>query len=407
MELGGLKIMSVIVQKYGGSSVATTEKIKKVAETVIKRQKKGHKMVVVVSAMGDTTDDLISLANGISKKPDKRELDALLSTGEMISSALLAMAIKDMGYEAISYTAYQIGMKTSGQYGKSLIEDLEIEKINKSLKEDKIVIIAGFQGINEIGDITTLGRGGSDTTAVAIAVKLDGVCEIYTDVDGIYSTDPRKYSDAKKLKEIDYEEMLELASLGAQVMHSRSIELGQKYGIPIYVGLSCSEIEGTVIREVNNMNMESKPVTGLATSDEDIAVTIKGIEQNINILSNIFEVIGSRKINIDMISQTAPIDGKVNVSFTIPKDDTYECMSIIKQFTEEKNIFIDKDITKFSVVGIGMKTTSGVAAKMFKIFSDNNIDVKLITTSEIRITCAIKQEDKGKAINLIANKFNL
>lgn len=399
--------MSVIVQKYGGSSVATTEKIKRVAETVIKRQKKGHKMVVVVSAMGDTTDDLISLANGISKKPDKRELDALLSTGEMISSALLAMAIKDMGYEAISYTAYQIGMKTSGQYGKSLIEDLEVEKINKSLKEDKIVIIAGFQGINEIGDITTLGRGGSDTTAVAIAVKLDGVCEIYTDVDGIYSTDPRKYSDAKKLKEIDYEEMLELASLGAQVMHSRSIELGQKYGVPIYVGLSCSEIEGTVIREVNNMNMESKPVTGLATSDEDIAVTIKGIEQNINILSNIFEVIGSRKINIDMISQTAPIDGKVNVSFTIPKDDTYECMSIIKQFTEEKNIFIDKDITKFSVVGIGMKTTSGVAAKMFKIFSDNNIDVKLITTSEIRITCAIKQEDKGKAINLIANKFNL
>ncbi|SMC29195.1 aspartate kinase [Clostridium acidisoli DSM 12555] len=399
--------MSVIVQKYGGSSVATTEKIKKVAETVIKRQKKGHKMVVVVSAMGDTTDDLISLANGISKKPDKRELDALLSTGEMISSALLAMAIKDMGYEAISYTAYQIGMKTSGQYGKSLIEDLEVEKINKSLKEDKIVIIAGFQGINEIGDITTLGRGGSDTTAVAIAVKLDGICEIYTDVDGIYSTDPRKYSDAKKLKEIDYEEMLELASLGAQVMHSRSIELGQKYGVPIYVGLSCSEIEGTVIREVNNMNMESKPVTGLATSDEDIAVTIKGIEQNINILSNIFEVIGSRKINIDMISQTAPIDGKVNVSFTIPKDDTYECMSIIKQFTEEKNIFIDKDITKFSVVGIGMKTTSGVAAKMFKIFSDNNIDVKLITTSEIRITCAIKQEDKGKAINLIANKFNL
>lgn len=399
--------MSVIVQKYGGSSVATTEKIKRVAETVIKRQKKGHKMVVVVSAMGDTTDDLISLANGISKKPDKRELDALLSTGEMISSALLAMAIKDMGYEAISYTAYQIGMKTSGQYGKSLIEDLEVEKINKSLKEDKIVIIAGFQGINEIGDITTLGRGGSDTTAVAIAVKLDGVCEIYTDVDGIYSTDPRKYSDAKKLKEIDYEEMLELASLGAQVMHSRSIELGQKYGVPIYVGLSCSEIEGTVIREVNNMNMESKPVTGLATSDEDIAVTIKGIEQNINILSNIFEVIGSRKINIDMISQTAPIDGKVNVSFTIPKDDTYECMSIIKQFTEEKNIFIDKDITKFSVVGIGMKTTSGVAAKMFKIFSDNNIDVKLITTSEIRITCAIKQEDKGKAIKLIANKFNL
>lgn len=399
--------MSVIVQKYGGSSVANTEKIRKVASTVIKRQQAGNKVVVVVSAMGDTTDDLISLAEGISKKPDKRELDALLSTGEMISSALLAIAIKDMGYDAVSYTAYQIGMKTSGQYGKSLIEDLDISKISESLKEDKIVIIAGFQGINEAGNITTLGRGGSDTTAVAIAVKLDGTCEIYTDVDGIYSTDPRKYSNAKKLKEIDYEEMLELASLGAQVMHSRSIELGQKYGVPIYVGLSCSEIEGTVIREVNNMNMESKPVTGLATSDEDVAVTIKGIEQDVNILSNIFEAIGSKKINIDMISQTAPIEGKVNVSFTIPKDEVDECMDIINKFTTNNNIFIDKDITKFSVVGTGMKTTSGVAARMFKIFSDNNIQVKLITTSEIRITCAIKQEDKNRAISLIASQFNL
>jgi aspartate kinase len=399
--------MSVVVQKYGGSSVATTEKIKKVAETVIKKQKNGDKIVVVVSAMGDTTDDLISLAEAISKKPDKRELDALLSTGEMISSALLAMAIKDMGYDAVSYSAYQIRMKTSGQYGKSLIEDLDASKISESLDQGKIVIIAGFQGINEYGDITTLGRGGSDTTAVAIAVKLDGICEIYTDVDGIYSTDPRKYTEAKKLKEIDYEEMLELASLGAQVMHSRSIELAQKYGVPIYVGLSCSEIEGTVIREVNNMNMESKPVTGLATSDDDIAVTINGIEQNINILSNIFEAIGSRKINIDMISQTAPIEGKVNVSFTIPKNDIDECMEIIRQFAADKNIFIDKDITKFSVVGIGMKTTSGVAAKMFKLFSENDIDVKLITTSEIRITCAIKQEDKSKAINLIGSKFNL
>jgi aspartate kinase len=399
--------MSVVVQKYGGSSVATTEKIKKVAETVIKKQKNGDKIVVVVSAMGDTTDDLISLAEGISKKPDKRELDVLLSTGEMISSALLAMAIKDMGYDAVSYSAYQIRMKTSGQYGKSLIEDLDASKISESLDKGKIVIIAGFQGINESGDITTLGRGGSDTTAVAIAVKLDGICEIYTDVDGIYSTDPRKYTEAKKLKEIDYEEMLELASLGAQVMHSRSIELAQKYGVPIYVGLSCSEIEGTVIREVNNMNMESKPVTGLATSDDDIAVTINGIEQNINILSNIFEAIGSRKINIDMISQTAPIEGKVNVSFTIPKNDIDECMEIIRQFAADKNIFIDKDITKFSVVGIGMKTTSGVAAKMFKLFSENDIDVKLITTSEIRITCAIKQEDKSKAINLIGSKFNL
>ncbi|MDP4145838.1 MAG: aspartate kinase [Bacillota bacterium] len=399
--------MSVVVQKYGGSSVATIEKIKNVAQTLIKRSKEGNQLVVVVSAMGDTTDDLISLAKQISSNPDKRELDALISTGEMVSAALLAMALKEQGYDSVSYTAYQIGMKTSGQHGKSLIDDMDGVKISESLKDGKIVIIAGFQGINEDGDITTLGRGGSDTTAVAIAVKLTGICEIYTDVDGIYSVDPRKYKEARKLMVIDYEEMLELASLGAQVMHSRSIELGQKYRIPIYVGLSNSDIRGTIIEEVTEMNMESKPVTGIATSDEDVAVTLKEISADINILSSLFETIAARKINIDMISQTAPINGGVNVSFTIPKDDLNECMEIIKNYAEAQNIFIDTDITKFSMVGIGMKTTSGVAAKMFRLFSENNIEVKMITTSEIRITCAIKQEDKIKAIEIVAKEFNL
>lgn len=399
--------MDIVVQKYGGSSVATTEKIKKIAETLIKRKEEGCGLVVVVSAMGDTTDDLISLAKEISKNPDKRELDALLSTGEIISSALLSMAIKELGYAAVSYTAYQIGVKTSGQYGKGLIDDIDDTKIKKSLKEGKIVIVAGFQGINEAGDIITLGRGGSDTSAVALAVKLKGVCEIYTDVDGIYSVDPRKYKEAKKLQVIDYEEMLELSSLGAQVMHSRSIELAQKYDIPIYVGLSNSDIKGTIIKGVDKMNLESKPVTGLATSDEDIAVTLKEIDGDINILSALFETIGSKKINIDMISQTAPLNGKVNVSFTIPKDEQEECMNIIKNFAREKYIAIDEDITKFSVVGIGMKNTSGVAARMFKLFSENNINVKMITTSEIRITCAISQEDKTKAIQIVAKEFNL
>jgi aspartate kinase len=334
-------------------------------------------------------------------------LDALLSTGEMISSALLAMALKDCGHDAISYTAYQIGLRTSGQYGKSLIDDIDGNNIKESLEEGKIVIVAGFQGINEEGDITTLGRGGSDTTAVAIAVKLNGICEIYTDVDGIYSVDPRKYPKAKRLSEIDYEEMLELASLGAQVMHSRSVELGQKYGIPIYVGLSNSDTCGTVIREVNTMNMESKPVTGLATSDEDVAVTVKDISNDINVLSNLFEAMAVRRINVDMISQTAPMDGRVNISFTIPKDDLNDCLSVIKTYAKKENIFIDEHITKFSIVGTGMKTTSGVAAKMFKLFSENQIGVKMITTSEIRITCAIRQEDKLKAINLVADQFKL
>jgi aspartate kinase len=399
--------MAVIVQKYGGSSVGSVEKIKKVAKTVIKRKDNGDSLVIVVSAMGDTTDNLISLAKQITNNADKRELDALLSTGEMISASLLAMAIKDMGYDAVSYTAYQIGIKTNGQYGKSFISDINDNKIRKSLEKGKIVIVAGFQGINEEGNITTLGRGGSDTTAVAIAAKFNGICEIYTDVDGIYSVDPRIYKDAKKLNEIDYEEMLELSSLGAQIMHSRSIELGQKYNIPIYVGLSNSDIKGTVIKEVKNMNMEDKPVTGIATSDEDVVITIKEIENDINMLSNLFESVGSKKINIDMISQTAPINNKVNISFTIPKEDLKECMDIIKKFANKDNITINEDITKFSIVGIGMKTTSGVAAKMFKLFKENNIEVKMITTSEIRITCAIKHEDKTKAINIVAKEFNL
>lgn len=399
--------MAIIVQKYGGSSVGTPEKIKNVANTVVNKVKAGNNLVVVVSAMGDTTDDLIALARQITDNPDKRELDALLSTGEMMSCALLAMAIKDLGYDAISYTAYQIGIKTSGQYGKSLIDDINADRMKKSLDEGKIIIAAGFQGINDEGDVTTLGRGGSDTTAVAIAVKLNGVCEIYTDVDGIYSVDPRKYKNAQKLDEIDYEEMLELSSLGAQVMHSRSIELAQKYNIPVYVGLSNSNIRGTVIKGVDTMNLESKPVTGLATSDEDIAITVKDIKNDINIISNLFESVAEKKINVDMISQTAPIDGKVNVSFTIPKDDMKECLNILKSYFDNNQIDIDEDITKFSIVGIGMKTTSGVVAKMFKLFRENNIAVKMITTSEIRITCAIKQEDKMKTISIIAEKFNL
>jgi aspartate kinase len=399
--------MAIVVQKYGGSSVGTVEKIKRVAQSIINRKNAGDSLVVVVSAMGDTTDELIALAKNVTNNPDKRELDALLSTGEMISSALLAMALKDLGHDAVSYTAYQIGIKTSGQYGKSLIDDIDGSKIKESLKDGKIVIAAGFQGINEEGDITTLGRGGSDTTAVAIAVKVEGICEIYTDVDGIYSVDPRKYPKAKKLDEIDYEEMLELASLGAQVMHSRSVELGQKYRIPIYVGLSNSDIKGTVIREVVNMNLESKPVTGLATSDDDVAITIQNISNDINVLSNLFEAMASRRINVDMISQTAPMEGRVTISFTIPKEDLKECLSIVKIYASKDNINIDEEITKFSIVGMGMKTTSGVAAKMFKLFSSNNIEVKMVTTSEIRITCAIKQQDKLKAINLVAEEFKL
>ena len=395
----------VVVQKYGGSSVASTEKIKKIASRLVERKKKDAKIVVVVSAMGDTTDDFISLAKDITKFPNKRELDVLMSTGEMISASLLAMSLNSLGCEAVSYNAYQLNIQTSGLHGKSHIDDIDVSKITESLDSGKIVIVTGFQGLNDEGDITTLGRGGSDTSAVALAVKLNGSCEIYTDVDGIYFTDPRKYKGSKKLKEIEYEEMLELSSLGAQVMHSRSVELAQKYNVELYVGLSCSDIEGTYIRGSKDMKLEDKVITGLATCDDDASITIVDIEMK-NV-SPLFEQIAVNGVSIDMISQTAPINGKVNVSFTIPKDDLHQCKKIVKTFVSDENIVIDNDITKFSLVGLGMKNTSGVAAKVFKILSDNNIPVKLITTSEIRITCAINSSAKQVAIVEIAKEFNI
>lgn len=395
----------IIVQKYGGSSVATTEKIITIAKRLIERKKTNPKIVVVVSAMGDTTDDYISLAKEITDTPDKRELDVLMSTGEMISASLLAMSLKSMGCDAISYNAYQLDIQTSGTHGKSLIDDIDVSKIEKSLDEGKIVVVTGFQGLDDIGDITTLGRGGSDTSAVALAVKLNGKCEIYTDVDGIYFTDPRKFKDAKKLEEIEYEEMLELASLGAQVMHSRSIELAQKYQIELYVGLSCSDIKGTYIRGMKNMKLEDKVITGLATSDDDVAITIDIDEEKI---VDLFESIANENISMDMISQTAPINSSnITVSFTIPKEDLAKAKEIVSKYASEDKIIIDENITKLSLVGLGMKHTSGVASKVFNILRKNGIKVKLITTSEIRITCAISSKDTHAAVQGIAREFNI
>ena len=395
----------IIVQKYGGSSVATTEKIITIAKRLIERKKTNPKIVVVVSAMGDTTDDYISLAKEITDTPDKRELDVLMSTGEMISASLLAMSLKSMGCDAISYNAYQLDIQTSGTHGKSLIDDIDVSKIEKSLDEGKIVVVTGFQGLDDIGDITTLGRGGSDTSAVALAVKLNGKCEIYTDVDGIYFTDPRKFKDAKKLEEIEYEEMLELASLGAQVMHSRSIELAQKYQIELYVGLSSSDIKGTYIRGMKNMKLEDKVITGLATSDDDVAITIDIDEEKI---VDLFESIANENISMDMISQTAPINSSnITVSFTIPKEDLVKAKEIVSKYVLKNKIIIDENITKLSLVGLGMKHTSGVASKVFNILRKNGIKVKLITTSEIRITCAISSKDTHAAVQGIAREFNI
>ena len=397
--------MSVVVQKYGGSSVADTDKIRAIAEGIIERKKTDPNIVVVVSAMGKTTDGYINMAKSVTDKPCKRELDALLSTGEMISASMLAITLEALGCKAISYNAYQLDIHTSGNHGKSLIDDINVDRIQESLDEGYVVVVTGFQGINDEGDITTLGRGGSDTSAVALAVKLNGKCEIYTDVDGVYFTDPRAYADAKKLDEIEYEEMLELASLGAKVMHSRSIELAQKYGVEVYVGRTCGTVKGTYIRGGKNMKLEDKVITGIATSDADSSITIK--ELDMDNVSALFVDIANKSISVDMISQTAPIDGKLNVSFTIPKDEVDECIELAKKYTSDENVAVDNEITKFSLVGLGMKHTSGVASKVFRIFKENNIRVKLITTSEIRITCAINTSDKEVAIQKMCEEFNV
>lgn len=397
--------MSVVVQKYGGSSVADTDKIRAIAEGIKERKKTDPNIVVVVSAMGKTTDGYINMAKSVTDKPCKRELDALLSTGEMISASMLAITLEALGCKAISYNAYQLDIHTSGNHGKSLIDDINVDRIQESLDEGYVVVVTGFQGINDEGDITTLGRGGSDTSAVALAVKLNGKCEIYTDVDGVYFTDPRAYADAKKLDEIEYEEMLELASLGAKVMHSRSIELAQKYGVEVYVGRTCGTVKGTYIRGGKNMKLEDKVITGIATSDADSSITIK--ELDMDNVSALFEDIANKSISVDMISQTAPIDGKLNVSFTIPKEEVEECIELAKKYTSDENVAVDNEITKFSLVGLGMKHTSGVASKVFRIFKENNIRVKLITTSEIRITCAINTSDKEVAIQKMCEEFNV
>lgn len=401
--------MARVVQKYGGTSVATTEKIKNIAKRIAQRRAKGDEVVVVVSAMGKTTDILIDMAKEIAENPDRRELDMLMATGEQVSTSLLSIALKNLGHDSVSLTGFQAGIITEGSHTKSRISDIDINRIKNCLEKNKTVVVAGFQGINEEGDITTLGRGGSDTTAVALAAKLSCPCEIYTDVDGIYTIDPRLFPTAKKLDYISYEEMMEMASLGAGVMETRSIEIGQKFNVPIYVALSNEEWPGTYIKEFD-VSMENKVITGLSVSDNDMMITINHVPYKVGNVSMVFEKMANREINIDMISQTAPSHGFINISFTAPKSDRYiieEIMEEIKEDIKGIEIDVETDITKLSVVGIGMKSQSGVAAKMFRILADNEIEFKQVTTSEIRISYTINTKDKEKAIVAIAKEFNL
>ena len=398
--------MGILVHKYGGTSVGTTEKIKRIAKRVIAEKEKGNDMVVVVSAMGKTTDYLVEMSKEIAINPNKREMDLILSTGEQVSIALLSMAFQEFGYDAIALTGFQAGIKTYGPHTKNKILDIDDEKIKNYLKEGKVVVVAGFQGVNENGDITTLGRGGSDTTAVAIAAKLGCPCHIYTDVDGIYSVDPRLYKEAKKLDVISYEEMMEMASLGAGVMEPRAIEIGCKYNIPIYVASSINDVGGTYIKEYDE-KMEGNIVTGLSVCDDILMVTVSHILYNLDHVATLFEKLAIENVNVDMISQTAPVDGYINVSFTAPKDDLFIIEKVMGDLEGKVEISIEDEITKISVVGIGMRNQSGVSGRLFRILADNGISFRQVTTSEISISYTIDKKDKEKAVRALSNELNL
>lgn len=398
--------MGILVHKYGGTSVGTIEKIKRIAQRVIAEKENGHDMVVVVSAMGKTTDQLVEMSKEIATNPSKRELDLILSTGEQVSIALLSMAFQELGYDAIALTGFQAGIKTHGPHTKNKILDVDSEKIKAYLSEGKIVVVAGFQGMNEHGDITTLGRGGSDTTAVALAAKLGCPCHIYTDVDGIYSVDPRVYPQAKKLKVISYEEMMEMASLGAGVMEARAIEIGCKYGIPIYVASSMNQVRGTYIKEYDE-TMEANVITGLSICDDSLMVTISRIPYQAENMAIIFEKLAQENVNVDMISQTAPLDGLINVSFTAPKDDLFVIEKVMNELNTNLEISIEEDVTKISVVGIGMRNQSGVSGRLFRILADQGIAFRQVTTSEISISYTIDKEHKETAVRVLSKELNL
>ncbi len=402
--------MGLIVQKFGGTSVADAERINRAARRAIKAKLAGHKVCVVVSAMGKTTDKLVELANQISSNPPKREMDMLLSTGEQISIALMAMAIHEMEHTAISMTGGQVGLYTDSAHTKARITKIDADRIFKHLDKGDIVIVAGFQGIDEQGNITTLGRGGSDTTAVALAAVLKAdVCEIYTDVNGIYTADPRVVPKARKLDKITYDEILELASLGASVMHNRSIEFGKKYGVPIHVRSSLTDEPGTIICE-ETPNMEEITVRGVTVKKDLARITLMGVPDEKGIAARIFHSIASENIVVDDIIQNPLPDGNANISFTVEKADFREARTISEKINSElggKGVAYDDQVAKVSVVGIGMRSHTGVAAKMFEALAEAGVNIQNISTSEIKISCIVAREEADEALRKIHTAFEL
>ncbi|MBU3911687.1 MAG: aspartate kinase [Candidatus Omnitrophica bacterium] len=401
---------SIVVQKYGGSSVANIERIKKVAERVVGYRRKGHKVVVVVSALGDTTDELLKLAHGITESPSERELDMLISTGEQVSVALLAMAIHKLGFDAISFTGAQVGIVTDRSHTKARIVDISADRIRKELKKGRVVIVAGFQGINPDQEITTLGRGGSDITAVALAKTLNASsCEIYTDVEGVYTADPRIVKDAVKLSRISYEEMLELASLGAQVMQARSMEVAKKFSVPLHIRSSFTSKTGTIIsKEVKAM--EEVLVSGVTMNKGEAKVTICDVPDRPGIAAYIFKDLAKADINVDMIIQNISRTGYTDMSFTVPLSELNRCKKAVEGVAKKvkaKDAIYNSEIAKVSIVGVGMKSHSGVAAKMFEALASKKINIDMISTSEIKISCVIKKNRAEDAVRALHGAFRL
>jgi aspartate kinase len=402
--------MTLIVQKYGGSSVADAEKIRNVAQRIARTKDEGNQVIVVVSAMGHTTDNLIRLAYQISEQPTDREFDILLSTGEVVSSTLLAMALGNLGYKAVSLTGAQAGIQTDSIHSRARILRVDTKRVVSELNKGNIVIVAGFQGVTGRRDITTLGRGGSDTTAVALAASLGaGMCQIYTDVEGVYTADPHLISEARKLKGISYEEMLELATYGAKVMHNRAVELGELYNVPILVASSFSDSPGTIIGKEASMEVRNK-VRGIAHDASISKVTIVGVPDHPGIAAAIFEPLARANISVDTIVQNASINNSTDLTFTVARSDLLKAMSIVEPVAKSvggKQCIADSTLAKLSIVGTGMLNTPGYAARMFRALSERGINIQLITTSEIRITCIISEDKVKDAVRALHQAFEL
>ena len=402
--------MALIVQKYGGSSVADAEKIRNVAHRIAKAKEEGNQVVVVVSAMGYTTDNLIKLAYQVNEQPRDRELDVLLSTGEIVTSTLLALALESLGCKAVSLTGAQAGIQTDSTYSRARILRIDTKRVGNELDKGNIVIVAGFQGVTQEMDITTLGRGGSDTTAVALAAGLNAdTCQLYTDVEGVYTADPHLIPEARKLKDIGYEEMLELSSYGAKVMHNRAVELGELYNVSILVASSFSDSPGTIICKEASMEVKNK-ARGIAYDTNVSKVTVVGVPDHPGIAATIFEPLARANISVDTIVQNASINNITDLTFTVTRSDSLKAMSIVEPVVKSiggKQCVTDSTLAKVSVVGTGMQNTPGYAARMFRVLYEQGINIQLITTSEIRITCIISEDKVRDAVQALHKAFEL